>query len=1089
MAAASDSRAEEPTTIVARVLSLPESAPDNSIHFYVAPGATDTAVGSTGVVDETTSLLWEDAFDGLRSSRWQDVLENTQVENGKLFATAGRNLVILSDCIQRDVRVSVDGALDAVIGVVFHYRDPENYVLAFVTPAFKITGYHEVVEGNFGPWIEPVSTGSLVGPIVRMTVEVRDTRVTTRVEDAQGHTVRTRCHLTKLPEAGGIGLYYDRSSSSPQSFDNFVAERLQRRIPDDAVEVVIPGQVVLDDAVWQLGPIVRITGTESTSSDRKGGRTMTVARVSDIVAMEPLLERLFPRQVPGRRFLRFPAAGFAHGPACGVIYRKNDMVTNGMPLGGIDTGCLDLETSGMLGYMTIFNTHVPRRGPLNVPCLGLSVGGQTWVLCDPQPKDGGGQYQPSVTGRPSTLWRNGGYEQVTTQLTPIPTDMQLDGVRTADEIHYWGHYPVADLQFDTDAPVQVGLRAWAPFLPGDVATSMLPGVVFEVHLRNMSHESQAGTIAFSFPGPLPQEAGGSQFERATLDGAFRGVEVSASLASYAVGVAGEAEVRLGGELGLSGEAWGHIAQQLPAADASHAGASAAVDFELQPEQNRIVRFVLAWHAPTWNAGGYNWAGAPHQFTHMYARHYTSARQTAEVLASNHATLLRRVLAWQEEIYSDATYPVWLRESLVNILHLITETGLWAQAKPPLPDWVRPDDGLFGMNECPRGCPQIECIPCSFYGNQPIVYFFPQLALSTLRGYKSYQFPDGAPPWIFGGCTCRTPPIDFANPARGYQYASNGISLAAMIDRYLLCYGERDPEFVREFYPTVRQAAIWTVQLRKSPDYTIGERVISMPRTGDTDENAQPPTEWFEAPDPGWLGMTAHIGGLHLAQLRITGRMAKLAGDEAFAQQCAEWIDAGARSMDERLWTGSYYRNFVEPESNRQSDLIFGYQLDGQWITDHHGLPSALPEDRVKTVLDTIRKGNVAVTRCGAVNYVSPDGTPATVGGYGTYSYFPPEALMLAMTYMYNGQQEFGLELARRVWHNIVCTQGYTWDMPNIMRGDVDTGERTFGNDYYQDMMLWSLPAAVTGEDFGAPTRAGGVVYRVIRRARGESAVR
>ena len=62
--------------------------------------------------------------------------------------------------------------------------------------------------------------------------------------------------------------------------------------------------------------------------------------------------------------------------------------------------------------------------------------------------------------------------------------------------------------------------------------------------------------------------------------------------------------------------------------------------------------------------------------------------------------------------------------------------------------------------------------------------------------------------------------------------------------------------------------------------------------------------------------------------------------------------------------------------------------------------------------------------------------------------------MLAMTYMYHGRQEFGIELARKVWHNLVCQQGYTWDMPNIMRGDVDTGERTFGNDYYQDMMLW-----------------------------------
>ncbi|OFX17751.1 MAG: hypothetical protein A2Z18_01820 [Armatimonadetes bacterium RBG_16_58_9] len=44
--------------------------------------------------------------------------------------------------------------------------------------------------------------------------------------------------------------------------------------------------------------------------------------------------------------------------------------------------------------------------------------------------------------------------------------------------------------------------------------------------------------------------------------------------------------------------------------------------------------------------------------------------------------------------------------------------------------------------------------------------------------------------------------------------------------------------------------------------------------------------------------------------------------------------------------------------------------------------------------------------------------------------------------------------------NIVCLRGYMWDMPNIMRGDADTGERTCGNDYYQNMMLWALPAAI-----------------------------
>jgi uncharacterized protein (DUF608 family) len=439
------------------------------------------------------------------------------------------------------------------------------------------------------------------------------------------------------------------------------------------------------------------------------------------------------------------------------------------------------------------------------------------------------------------------------------------------------------------------------------------------------------------------------------------------------------------------------------------------------------------------------------------------------------------------VYAESGLPVWLRDSLVNNLHLITETGMWAQARPPLPAWVRKEDGLFGMNECPRGCPQIECIPCSFYGNQPVVYFFPQLALSTLRGYKGYQYADGAPPWIFGGCTGGTPPIDFANPTKGYQWVSNGISVAAMVDRFLLCHDTPDMKLLKEFYPVVKQWMTWTVNLRTTPSYSTGERVISMPNPAPA--GAPPHTEWFEAAQPGWAGMTAHIAGLHLAQLRITERMAQRVGDRPFADQCAAWIKAGREAMEKRLWEKrGYYLNYFDPDSGRKSEFVFGYQMDGEWITDHHGLPSALPPERVKTVLETIRRCNIRLSRSGAVNYANPDSSPykpAKPGqwDYGAYSYFPPEALMLAMNYMYEGQREFGLGLARKVWHNMVCLHGYTWDMTNIMRGDVDTGERTYGNDYYQDMMLWSLPAAIEGKDFAAPARPGGLVDRVIRAAR------
>ena len=278
---------------------------------------------------------------------------------------------------------------------------------------------------------------------------------------------------------------------------------------------------------------------------------------------------LFSTDAPSKQFVRLKAKGFTNALACGVVYRQGDAVTNGMPLGGVDTGCIDLDTSGLLGYATIFNTHAPRRGPTNAPILGLSVGGQTWVLCHPQARDGWGENQPSITGRPYTLWRGGKYDRATELLTPVPTDLRLEGVKLAGEIHYWGHYPVADLEFQTDAPVGVGVRAWTPFLPGDVVDSMLPGVVFEVHLRNTTSAPQSGTVAFSFPGPLEKEAGSKQFTRRAVEEDFIGVEIAAPLASYALGVIGKDKVRLGGELGTSGDSWSKIAKELPAAPDTH----------------------------------------------------------------------------------------------------------------------------------------------------------------------------------------------------------------------------------------------------------------------------------------------------------------------------------------------------------------------------------------------------------------------------------------------------------------------------------------------------------------------------------------
>jgi uncharacterized protein (DUF608 family) len=757
---------------------------------------------------------------------------------------------------------------------------------------------------------------------------------------------------------------------------------------------------------------------------------------------------IFPTNLPDREWSQFRADGF-DTPVCGVIHHGTNPPDCGMPLGGIDTGCVDLEPSGLLGFNSIFNSLVEPTGPLNVPLLGLSLNLQTWVLTT-----------LNMMGRDGYIWLD------------HPRQYNYRGVRTASQIHYWGHYPVADLEFDTDAPVAVGLRAWAPFIPGEAATSNIPGAVFEVRLRNATGEKQAGTLAFSFPGPTESEALTTRFDRATVDRACSGVAVMSEKVSYALAVIERQPVRTGGALGVDGKAWAKIEKVLPSAR-EQAGASLAVDFALAPGEEKAIRLVLAWYCPQWRGGGTNSAGG-NVYTHMYASRFHSVVDVAQFLAYNHESLLTRILAWQQVLYADTALPGWLQDSLINVLHLLTETTVWAQAKPPIGDWCREEDGLFAMNESPRWCPQMECIPCGFYGNQPVVYFFPELALSTMRGYTAYQYPNGAVPWVFGGCTGGTPPYEVALPSPGYSHKPmttlDGPCYAEMVDRLWRRTG--DDGLLREFYEAAKKNTTLTMNLRPGSG---AAGIVSMP----TDNLAQ---DWMESTE--LLGIVPHIGGIHLAQLRTVRRMAEAMGDEAFAQQCREWLEQGSAVMEEHTWTGSHYMLFNELETGKCSDVVMSCMLDGEWMCLFQGLPGVFAPDRVDATLETIKKTSVALTDFGAVIFCKPtasalgegDWSPGYMGSHGVH---PTGTFILAMLYMYRGQRELGLELARRPVQEVV-RRGWIYDWPVILDGEIDGKvEPRIGFDYYQNLMLWSLPAALAGGDFAGPCAPGGLVSRIL----------
>ncbi|HLM82987.1 MAG TPA: GH116 family glycosyl-hydrolase [Terriglobales bacterium] len=776
---------------------------------------------------------------------------------------------------------------------------------------------------------------------------------------------------------------------------------------------------------------------------------------------------LFPTGLPHGEFVNFEAEGFS-APVVGVIHRREYPALCGVPLGGIGTGCLDLDTSGLFGLCSIFNSHAPRRGAMNWPFLGLYMNGQTWVLTTGQqsPEKGSGHAANE----------------------PRPPDLVLPGVKMAKNIHFWGHYPVTDMEFETDAPVSLGMRAWSPLIPGDAALSNTPGAVFEVHLRNKTEAVQSGTLAFSFFGPSYDEGWTWKFKREVVESPVQGVHVTSRLSNYVLGAVGKRAVRTGGAMGESPEvrfrpkpdpanwakAWANLGRGLPPTSETESGASVAVDFHLDRGAEDTIRFVLAWYSPHWMSSGSPTNG-PRSFRHMYSTRHANALSVAELLVDRHAELLPRILAWQQEIYSEETLPKWLREVLLNMLHTYTESGFWAAAEMPVGEWCRPEDGLFAICESPRTCAQMECLPVTFFGTLPLVYFFPQLALSTLRAEKTYQFENGAPAMIMGGVGSWSGGPELASPDIGYQVVLNPTVYITIVDRFRMLH--HDETFVREFYPSVKRAVEFMVGLNRGPD-----GVVSMPdHLASVWPGVPYETEWLEWGR--WVGIVPHVGGLHISTLAIAERMAREVGDNRFAQQCREWFEVGSTTLETKTWLGSYYLRYFNPETGERSDDIAACQLDGQLVARMHGLRDVFRVDRIPIALETIKQTCVAATKLGTVLYASPTGTASEGGASMMFSYPATETFMqviipLGLMYIYAGQRELGLEIMRRAFHNCICRQGLSWYGENSF--DAVTGKHLSGSEYVTRMFLWGTIAALQNKDLSATTQRGGLVERILK---------
>lgn len=474
-----------------------------------------------------------------------------------------------------------------------------------------------------------------------------------------------------------------------------------------------------------------------------------------------------------------------------------------------------------------------------------------------------------------------------------------------------------------------------------------------------------------------------------------------------------------------------------------------IDVAVGARQSVRVRFAAGWHAPTWRDSGNE------AHVNRYVQRFPDAGAAADYALRNYDSLLRRVLAWQNVVY-EAALPDWLRDALVQGLYSLTKNSVWI-ARTRKDEWWG-ENGWFTHSESHTGCPIVETMVCRQHGHFPLLFFFPELEETTLEAFRHFQIADGEVPFSFGQ------PTSMRDPRYHCQHPLNPGQFAQMVHR--MWVRTRDRRRLMHFYDSARRAIRYQYSLDDCDCGLVHEQPHVRPG------EAWPANQFYDVWP--WNGVSSYVAGTWLATLAAGKALGEAAGDKEFAAECAARLAKARQSYDTRLWAGSYYRLWNDAANGKSSDVCLANQLMGEWCARVAGLGGVLPAERVSAALSTIERLNMPPTAYGIINAVTPDGKPYDSGfGPGDHArnIFVGENLCAAMTFLYHGRRDTGLEIAKRMYEAMAVKTRSPWNQRCLLNGE--TGLPQWGDDYYSNMVIWTVPVALSGQsiaEFDLPRR-------------------
>ncbi len=529
-------------------------------------------------------------------------------------------------------------------------------------------------------------------------------------------------------------------------------------------------------------------------------------------------------------------------------------------------------------------------------------------------------------------------------------------------IDYDGVFPTAAMGFrDPALPVSIQLNAFSPLLPNNVKDSSLPVALYEFTLENPTDREQEAAIAFSWENIVGLGAWGdprwyhywddrqANTQRFAQDDGMKGIifknkktRTPLSDGDYTLACVEQEGVQVSYRLqwdtrsdGL--DDWsafreaGRFKDGREVASGSPGAAVLAATTTLKPGEKKTIRYILAWDMPNLISA----KGRP--YGHAHNNFFTGSWAVANYARQSFDRLQAGTYQIQKHLKA-SNLPPWFVRRLLN-----DAVPIYANS------WLT-KDYKFAINESPNnmnGC--MGTMDQRFVAGIFNAMFYTDLDRSELNQFADSQSKtSGSVPHDLGHSDLDTN----KNRTGGGPGDWPDLALSFVLQNYRRYLWTGDQEFIDRVYP----------KMKKSMNYT--QEVLDT--DGDGIPNVRGGLLGCSYDAQLTYGNVDYIGSMALAALLAMEDLSMRMGEPEYAKQCRSWFEKGRASFERELWTGEYFRHYVEIEPRIKdgkaqplevSDNCHLAQLAGQWFADAVGLGAIQDPDKIHKAVGTMARLN------------------------------------------------------------------------------------------------------------------------------------